>query len=277
MKVEITFLANKLSESGASEVAPSATVVFKTMYTAEGFEAFRRMAGSMSGGQGGIGEDGFVQFMREATDLSDWEILDLFDAFDRRGEGVVLVSDLFLLVAILVASESKQSKLVLFLHGRDLFEILSRRSAPPDIAADALLAALDGQEPPPEEDVGPVSLASVASGRRSSSSSLSSSGTLIEGAGDVPAVMNFQQFCGLGAAVGLTPSSVLSVLEEFGVRPGDSMTFDEFMTFAHVVLSTLDSRHDAICSSSSDDTSASGNPSQRSLKSQISSRCCTIS
>lgn len=117
------FINSKMSFTGGENL-------LQHMYSENGYDDFKAAVKKMSGGRSSFEEDVFVMVLRRITDLSDWEIAELFELFDRNGKGSVSTYDLFVIIAFLVASEIKKTTFVFYLHRNDIFEILSDRELP---------------------------------------------------------------------------------------------------------------------------------------------------
>jgi len=78
------------------------------------------------GPQGTFDENQFLFHMRLLTYFRDHDLLDIFDLFDKDDSGSIGFEEFFLLLALLAARESGRSTQFLFMHGKKLFEIVSR-------------------------------------------------------------------------------------------------------------------------------------------------------
>jgi len=69
-------------------------------------------------------ENEMINFLRELTNLNDFEILDIIDTFDSNYTGNIIWKDFFLLVAAYSAYESKQTVKFLYKHNQKIFSLL---------------------------------------------------------------------------------------------------------------------------------------------------------
>lgn len=120
----------------------AAAEVFKLLYTRSGYNSFKRWvrnggfspttkegmtlltAEPSSGASSAsfpVDESSFVRALRATTDMSDVESLDLYETLSQR-KPEVTASELFLVISGLVASESCQLTMYLYLHSRELFD-----------------------------------------------------------------------------------------------------------------------------------------------------------
>jgi len=315
MKVNHSYLVSALHiDDVGDESSPQvvASHVLDFLYTEAGYRAFvafitslGKSAPSFSMPTGdktgtknsvslGLEEDYFATMMRKISDLRDWQIVDLFDLFDRYGDGVIRTRDLFVLIALIISADARRSTLVFYLHRKEIFEILSRRVVPRDLDADDDADADDETRDLKEGEGSMMAFskdglnkngpsghsegASETRGRsRSSSSSHSNTGSFTAGgtnssANAGSALMTFAQFCGVGTAVGVTPSRLIAILEKFGVNEGGMFSYQDYLVFGYWVLSHVDAQDD--------DTATAGIDEQQQL-SQVggdtqSSRFCVI-
>ena len=117
------FVNNKMNFDGGERL-------LDYIYTEKGYSDFKKAVKKISGGRSNFEEDVFVMVLQRITDLSDWEIAELFEVFDRNGKGTVRTYDLFVITAFLLASEVKKTTFVFYLHRHDIFEVLSGRELP---------------------------------------------------------------------------------------------------------------------------------------------------
>jgi len=288
MKVNHSYLVNALHiEDVGDATTPQAlaSVVLDYLYTEAGYHAFSTLifslarsvpsfllpGGDKSGAKTvapqGIEEDYFASLLRKITDLRDWQIVDLFDLFDRYGDGVIRMRDLFVLIALIVSADARRSTLVFYLHRKEIFEILSRRVVPRDLDGDDDVDddSLDLKEGDvtklafSDERLGKKPSSSAAhsetgsetrSRSRSSSSSHSNppSFPLGDGAGSSAsagsALMTFAQFCGVGISVGVPASRLIAILEKFGVHEGGMFSYQDYLVYGYWVLSHVDAQDD---------------------------------
>ena len=67
----------------------------------------------------------FLYFMRNLTSFPDYEIFNIFDFFDHLESATIGFSEFFLIISLFCAKLSCQATQCLFLHGQELFELLS--------------------------------------------------------------------------------------------------------------------------------------------------------
>jgi len=283
MKVNHSYLVSALhidDASGESSPQVLASRLLDYLYTDAGYNAFVALISSlgrnvssfvMPAGDptdpkntsvSGVEEDYFATLLRKITDLRDWQIVDLFDLFDRHGDGIIRTRDLFVLLALIISADARRSTLVFYLHRKEIFEILSRRFVPRELDDDDDDDVGDESHDLKEGD-GSKMVKKTSSGRgelgsdtraRSRSSSTSSHGSsahysssaegTASSANAGAAVMSFAQFCGVGTAVGVLPSRLIAILEKFGVHEGGMFSYQDYLVFGYWVLSHVDAQED---------------------------------
>jgi len=293
MKLNHSYLVSALHIDGVSGVnTPQATasLILDYLYTEAGYRAFLALVSSLGKalpsfvvpssdrsrskepGPEGIEEDNFANLMRKLTDFRDWQIIDVFDLFDRHGDGLIRTRDLFVLIALLVSADARRSTLVFYLHRKELFEILSRRTVPPDLDGDDsdLLDEDDSAKEGKNEDgmnnvsqdVGqrPRNMSGGASDASSENRSRSRSQNGGAAASSFPSgddgstpsasygtpMMSFAQFCGVGISVGVPASRLIAILEKFGVHEGGMFSYQDYLVYGYWVLSHVDAQDDDV-------------------------------
>jgi len=289
MKVNHSYLVSALHIEGASDVGSTqalASSVLDYLYTEAGYRAFVALVSSLAksvpsfiipigdqvgmkgSSSAGIEEDYFATLMRKLTDLRDWQIVDLFDLFDRYGDGVIRTRDLFVLVALIVSADARRSTLVFYLHRKEIFEILSRRAVPHDIDGDddgdedeAIgEKEVDGEDPRGKKSPSASEAGSEARGRPGSGSTHSNASpaagdnsSTSPSANTSSALMTFAQFCGVGTPVGVPPSRLIAILEKFGVHEGGMFSYQDYLVYGYWVLSHVDAQDDDAAPAGSDE------------------------
>jgi len=323
MKVNHSYLINALHIDGVSDMSSPqalASQILDYLYTEAGYRSFLALVSSLGKsvpsfvipsaeksrtkepGPEGIEEDYFATLMRKLTDFRDWQIIDLFDLFDRYGDGVIRTRDLFVLIALIISADARRSTLVFYLHRKELFEILSRRTVPADVDGDDsdLLDEEGGDDDGNTDNLSPgierrsKNVSSGGSGGDSSSEnrSRSRSGTdgrnasVTSAAGGIEgssnrsvssstAMMTFAQFCGVATPVGVQPSRLISILEKFGVHEAGMFSYQDYLVYGYWVLSHVDAQDDDAAPAGTDDHSQQQQQSQVGGDSQ-SSRFCVV-
>jgi len=318
MKVNHSYLVNVLHIDGVSGVTNTqalASQILDYLYTEPGYRAFLALVASLGKsmpsfvipsaeksktkepGPQGIEEDYFANLMRKLTDFRDWQIIDLFDLFDRYGDGIIRTRDLFVLIALIVSADARRSTLVFYLHRKELFEILSRRTVPPELDDDdSDLLDDDGGADSAEGDMDNLSSdAQRRAARKNAASAESSSenrsrsrsgaavrsdvssdgdGSSRAGASTAP-MITFAQFCGVATPVGVQPSRLITILEKFGVHEGGMFSYQDYLVYGYWVLSHVDAQDDDTAPSGSDEHSQQQQQSQVGGDAQ-SSRFCVV-
>jgi len=313
MKVNHSYLISALHIDGVSDVSSPQTVaslILDYLYTEPGYRAFLGLVTSLNKlvpsfvvpsaekskskeqGVDGIEEDCFATLMRKFTDLRDWQIIDLFDLFDCNGDGLIHTRDLFVLIALIVSADARRSTLVFYLHRKELFEILSRRTVPSDLDGDDGDVGAEGTEGKVGDD-----MENHEAERRPRKVSGSGSELLAENrsrstsrggpAADMPAsdgstasaastpLMSFAQFCGVGTPVGVPPSRLIAILEKFGVHEDGMFSYQDYLVYGYWVLSHVDAQDDDTAPAGGDDHHQQQQQSQVGGDSQ-SSRFCIV-
>jgi len=320
MKVNHNYLVNALHVDGITDLSSTqvvASLILDYLYTEAGYRAFLGLVSSLSKvpsyvipsgsskskdpGPDGLEEDFFATLMRRLTDLRDWQIIDLFDLFDRYGDGLIRTRDLFVLIALLVSADARRSTLVFYLHRKELFEILSRRTVPPDLDGDdSDLLDDDGDGEESTED-GMKNLPfgmERRSRRKSTSGSETVSENLVRSTSNTDhsteslssstaddsstpssqsgaPMMTFAQFCGVATPVGVPPSRSIAILEKFGVHEGGMFSYQDYLVYGYWVLSHVDAQDDDTAPSGGDEHHHQQQQSQAGGDSQ-SSRFCVV-
>jgi len=314
MKVNHSYLISALHIDGITDMSSSqavASLILDYLYTEAGYRAFLALIASLckvpsyvissskskDPGPEGVEEDFFATLMRRLTDFRDWQIIDLFDLFDRFGDGLIRTRDLFVLVALLVSADARRSTLVFYLHRKELFEILSRRTVPPEIDGDDSDLYDDSGEESTEDGVKNLSRDMERKSRRKSVSgkdaspenrSRSRSNASLGGDdesqrddGPSPSssssqpLMTFAQFCGVATPVGVPPSRSIAILEKFGVHEGGQFSYSDYLVYGYWVLSHVDAQDDDTAPSAGDDHHQQQQQSQVGGDSQA-SRFCVV-
>eukprot|EP00012_Vannella_robusta_P004540 CAMPEP_0206204030 /NCGR_PEP_ID=MMETSP0166-20121206/13253_1 /ASSEMBLY_ACC=CAM_ASM_000260 /TAXON_ID=95228 /ORGANISM="Vannella robusta, Strain DIVA3 518/3/11/1/6" /LENGTH=182 /DNA_ID=CAMNT_0053623523 /DNA_START=195 /DNA_END=743 /DNA_ORIENTATION=- len=91
-----------------------------------GFKNCQKFFHDESGGKGTFTENQFIHFMRELTDLGDYQIVEMFDIFDCDDTGIIGFKAFFLLFSLITALESGNGKQFLYLHLDAMFELIAR-------------------------------------------------------------------------------------------------------------------------------------------------------
>mmetsp|Transcript_9501 Transcript_9501/g.21774 ORF Transcript_9501/g.21774 Transcript_9501/m.21774 type:complete len:249 (+) Transcript_9501:1-747(+) len=147
MKLRTEFLLTVCAKSEARS-GTSGVNLFDMLYCEEGLNAMEHWFNARE--EKPFRETHFLPLMRKCTDLSDFEILTLFDVFDFEQRGYILFRDVFLLLALLAARDSKATTKLLYLNGPDIFRVcclgIARRVRPYD--AVRFLEALNFNEEP---------------------------------------------------------------------------------------------------------------------------------
>mmetsp|Transcript_17204 Transcript_17204/g.37412 ORF Transcript_17204/g.37412 Transcript_17204/m.37412 type:complete len:230 (-) Transcript_17204:198-887(-) len=70
-------------------------------------------------------ESDFLPLMRRLTDLPEHELFELFDLLDKECRGAIGRKEFILLLAILASRNSNERLQVLYMHGRDMYDLLA--------------------------------------------------------------------------------------------------------------------------------------------------------
>jgi len=243
--------------------------------------------------------------MRRLTDFRDWQIIDLFDLFDRYGDGLIRTRDLFVLIALLISADARRSTLVFYLHRKELFEILSRRTVPPGIDGDdSDLFDDDDDDDDGSEDATESGVKNISHGTERKNRKMAVNGSEMSSenhtrsrsntghSGESPSfspgddgstpssssgapLMTFAQFCGVATPVGVPPSRSIAILEKFGVHEGGMFSYQDYLVYGYWVLSHVDAQDDGTAPSGGDEHHHQQQQSQAGGDSQ-SSRFCVI-
>jgi len=313
MKVNHSYLVSALHIEDVGDVSSTqalATLVLDFLYTESGYRAFLALVSSLTKtvpsfvipqsdskskdpGPVGIEEDCFASLMRKLTDLRDWQIIDLFDLFDRHGDGLLRTRDLFVLIALVVSADARRSTLVFYLHRKEIFEILSRRTIPADMDGDDsdLFEEAEGDS---GDGMNNLSHEMERRSRKMSGSGSelsdenrsrprsNTSGSKTEGSDRAGAsgtagtpMISFAQFCGASMPVGVSPSRLIAILDKFGVHEGGMFSYQDYLVYGYWVLSHVDAQDDDMAPAGGDDNGQQQQQSQGGGDSQA-SRFCVI-
>ncbi|KAL6051746.1 EF-hand calcium-binding domain-containing protein 9 [Balamuthia mandrillaris] len=131
MKVNLELLGEILCKTSEGGSFPSSKTPFEVLYTEEGFENARTWFRGKChaeeedhGARIAMNENQFINFLRKLTDFNDYEILEILDIFDKHQNGSIAFEEFFLILSMLSAREFGQATQFLYLHGRQVFEIL---------------------------------------------------------------------------------------------------------------------------------------------------------
>ncbi|KAK3280144.1 hypothetical protein CYMTET_12006 [Cymbomonas tetramitiformis] len=123
-----------------SPMAKAPSSLHETLHTNNGVVAvhkwFQAQATPVSGqscssplqGSGGVRalmECDFCPLMKRLTDLPDHEIYELMDILDLEDVGGVLLKEFYLILALLSAMDRLQRLEVLYLHAKDMYDLLA--------------------------------------------------------------------------------------------------------------------------------------------------------
>jgi len=128
--VELDRLRRIILGKGAperSKANPSKNL-FQILYTEEGLTNVTEFFKARSRGKARLGEDQFFKISMKLTDLNDIETLQVFDIFDRKQNGSIELREFFLLISLLAAREEGQTTEFLYLHAKELFDVLNSSS-----------------------------------------------------------------------------------------------------------------------------------------------------
>eukprot|EP00339_Tiarina_fusa_P010964 CAMPEP_0117028906 /NCGR_PEP_ID=MMETSP0472-20121206/20979_1 /TAXON_ID=693140 ORGANISM="Tiarina fusus, Strain LIS" /NCGR_SAMPLE_ID=MMETSP0472 /ASSEMBLY_ACC=CAM_ASM_000603 /LENGTH=236 /DNA_ID=CAMNT_0004736529 /DNA_START=167 /DNA_END=877 /DNA_ORIENTATION=- len=102
---------------------------FNLLYTDMGFKNCQKFfQDESSATKGTFTENQFIHFMRELTDLGDYQIVEMFDIFDCDDTGIIGFKSFFLLFSLIAALETGNGKQFLYLHLDAMFELIARSS-----------------------------------------------------------------------------------------------------------------------------------------------------
>eukprot|EP01102_Stenamoeba_stenopodia_P011648 TRINITY_DN3599_c0_g1_i1.p1 TRINITY_DN3599_c0_g1~~TRINITY_DN3599_c0_g1_i1.p1 ORF type:complete len:445 (-),score=100.73 TRINITY_DN3599_c0_g1_i1:24-1358(-) len=110
---------------GAATTQQIAVSPFDFIYSEKGFSNLKKWFSiNATGNTNQFNENQFITFLRELTDLGDHQILEVFDTFDHNHQGAITFNEFFLIISLLVARETGQTTRFLYLHGKEIFEML---------------------------------------------------------------------------------------------------------------------------------------------------------
>lgn len=99
--------------------------LFDQLHTKEGkrtcYEFFKKHSDSTNGA---MDENEITCFLRELTNLNDFEILDVADIFDVNYTGTIFWKEFYLMVAAYASLASRQTVKFLYKHGAQVFALL---------------------------------------------------------------------------------------------------------------------------------------------------------
>mmetsp|Transcript_4910 Transcript_4910/g.8502 ORF Transcript_4910/g.8502 Transcript_4910/m.8502 type:complete len:235 (+) Transcript_4910:235-939(+) len=83
-------------------------------------------SGSLRGGGArALPEWDYLSLMRRLTDLPEHELFDLYDLLDKNARGGIRCKEFILLLAVLASRSANQRLQLLFMHGRDMFDLIT--------------------------------------------------------------------------------------------------------------------------------------------------------
>mmetsp|Transcript_34570 Transcript_34570/g.97493 ORF Transcript_34570/g.97493 Transcript_34570/m.97493 type:complete len:246 (+) Transcript_34570:15-752(+) len=103
---------------------PDQTNLFEALYAKDNIERLKTQFESLSAPQGYMTENQFLSFMRNLTDFRDHEIIEIFDFVDTNSTGGVGFNEYFLIVSMMSSRTSAQTTHFLYLHGREVFDMI---------------------------------------------------------------------------------------------------------------------------------------------------------
>jgi len=136
MKVELERLRRIIlgrvteQEKSKADKSQSAKSLFQMLYTEEGLNNTKEYFLRKSKGNPYLDENQFFNISIKLTDFNDIETLQVFDTFDRKQAGTMELREFFLLISMLAAREEGQTTEFLYLHSKEIFDILNSSSAP---------------------------------------------------------------------------------------------------------------------------------------------------
>lgn len=109
---------------------PPPTNPFDFIYSEKGFSNLKKwFSQNASSNKNLFNENQFITFLRELTDFGDHQILEVFDTFDHNDQGAISFNEFFLIISLLVARETGQTTRFLYLHGREIFDLMADRNS----------------------------------------------------------------------------------------------------------------------------------------------------
>mmetsp|Transcript_33840 Transcript_33840/g.46311 ORF Transcript_33840/g.46311 Transcript_33840/m.46311 type:complete len:232 (+) Transcript_33840:2-697(+) len=131
MKVNEEFLVMLLDGLTAKESLPQSAApvssdqsLFARLYEEECYNNLQRSFDGYCTAAGVMSENQFLTFMRSLTDFRDHEIIEIFDIFDYDSVGGISFDEYFLIVSMMAAINCAVCTQFLFLHGKQMFEML---------------------------------------------------------------------------------------------------------------------------------------------------------